>query len=136
MEFFSTLLSPLFLGMDLMSLSIVIMFMSFGVMFWRAQAKGQLNWVDMLKKPHSSQISLTKLIQLVGGVVATWIMVKLTLNDKITWDLMAIYLAYVASVEGFSKFITAKYGVLPSGEMGKSSKKDSKDDDKEDDKDS
>ena len=123
MEFFSTLLSSLFLGMDLMSLSIVIMFMSFGVMFWRAQAKGQLNWVDMLKKPHSTQISLTKLIQLVGGVVATWIMVKLTINDKITWDLMAIYLAYVASVEGFSKFVTAKYGVLPAGEMGKSGSK-------------
>ncbi len=133
MEFFNTLLKSLFDGMDLMSLSIVIMFMSFGVMFWRAQAKGQLNWVDMLKKPHSTHISLTKLIQLVGGVVATWIMVKLTINDKITWDLMAIYLAYVASVEGFSKFITAKYGVLPSSEMGKASaKKDKKEDEDED----
>ena len=134
MEFFSNLLSSLFLGMDLMSLSIVIMFMSFGVMFWRAQAKGQLNWVDMLKKPHSTQISLTKLIQLVGGVVATWIMVKLTINDKITWDLMAIYLAYVASVEGFSKFITAKYGVLPTGDMGKAdAKKDKKSEDEDED---
>ena len=127
MEFFSTLLTSLFTGADLMSLSIVIMFMSFGVMFWHAQVKGELNWVDMLKKPHTSQISLTKLIQLVGGVVATWIMVKLTINDKITWDLMAIYLAYVASIEGFSKFITAKYGILPAGEMGKADpKKDKK----------
>lgn len=122
MEFLQNIQNLLLKDMDLMSLTIIILFMSFIVMFWRAQANGSLNWVDMLKKPNSQQISLTKVIQLVGGVVATWIMVKLTINDKMTWDLMAIYLAYVGSVEGFSKFITAKYGLLPSGEAGKPKK--------------
>lgn len=106
-----------------MSLTIIVLFISFIVMFWRAQAKNALNWVDMLKKPNSDQISLTKLIQFIGAMVSTWIMVKLAMNDKITWDIFAIYLAYVASVEGFSKLITAKYGGLPSRSLGDDSKK-------------
>ena len=80
-------------------------------MFWRAQAKNQLNWIDLIRKPGSDVISLTKLIQLFGGMIATWIMVKLTMDNKVTWDLFAIYLAYVGSVEGYSKFVSAKYGM-------------------------
>lgn len=99
-----------FAGMDLMSLSIILMLISFIVMFWRAQATNHIDWTDMIRKPGQKGISLTKVIQLIGAFVATWIMVKLAVTDKITWDLFAIYLAYVGSVEGFSKFISAKYG--------------------------
>ena len=111
MAFLEKLQAVFFNDLDLMSLTIVIMFLSFIVMFWRAQAQHKLNWIDLIRKPGSSTISLTKLIQLVGGMIATWIMVKLTIDNKVTWDLFAIYLAYVGSVEGFSKFITAKYGM-------------------------
>lgn len=55
------------------------------------------------------ELSTTKILQLVGGVVGTWIVVKLTLTTGINWDIFAIYLAYVAGVDGFSKVITAKY---------------------------
>ena len=111
MAFLEKLQEVFFNDFDLMSLTIVIMFLSFIVMFWRAQAQSELNWIDLIRKPGSSAISLTKLIQLVGGMIATWIMVKLTIDNKVTWDLFAIYLAYVGSVEGFSKFVTAKYGM-------------------------
>ena len=111
MAFLEKLQEVFFNDFDLMSLTIVIMFLSFIVMFWRAQAQSELNWIDLIRKPGSSVISLTKLIQLVGGMIATWIMVKLTIDNKVTWDLFAIYLAYVGSVEGFSKFVTAKYGM-------------------------
>lgn len=118
LENFQTMI---FKDMDLMSLVIVMTFLSFVIMFWRAQAKGDLNWIDLIKKPGSAAISLTKLIQLVGGIVATWIMVKLAMTDKMTWDIFAIYLAYAGSIEGYSKFITAKYGL--SGEKNKDSDK-------------
>lgn len=100
-----------FKDLDLMSFIIVMMFISFIIMFWRAQAQKALNWIDLIRKPGTQEISLTKLIQLLGGMIATWIMVKITMDNKVTWDLFAIYLAYVGSVEGFSKFITAKYGM-------------------------
>ena len=100
----------LFKDMDLMSLTIIMMFVSFIVMFWRAQVKNDLNWIDLIRKPGAHEISLTKLIQLLGAMVATWIMVKMAFSDKMTWDLLATYLAYVGSVEGYSKFVSAKYG--------------------------
>jgi hypothetical protein len=110
-DFLTNLQAVIFKDMDLMSFTIVLMFIAFILMFAHAQIKGTLNWIDLIKKPGSSAISLTKLIQLVGGMIATWIMVKLTMDNKVTWDLFAIYLAYVGSVEGFSKFVSAKYGM-------------------------
>ena len=114
MEFLNNLQTVLLKDMDLMSLTIALTFLSFVVMFWWAQLQHKINWIDLIKKPGSETISLTKLIQLIGAIVATWIMVKLAMGDKITWDILAIYLAYVGSVEGYSKFVSAKYG-MPGG---------------------
>lgn len=111
MAFLEKLQTVFLTNLDLMSFTVIMMFLSFIVMFWRAQAKNQLNWIDLIRKPGSDVISLTKLIQLFGGMIATWIMVKLTMDNKVTWDLFAIYLAYVGSVEGYSKFVSAKYGM-------------------------
>jgi hypothetical protein len=109
-ELLDNIQTLIFKDMDLMSFVIISMFLSFIVMFWRAQATSKLNWIDLIRKPGSQVISLTKLIQLLGAMVATWIMVKMAMSDKITWDLLATYLAYVGSVEGYSKFVSAKYG--------------------------
>ena len=111
MAFLEKLQTVFLTNLDLMSFTVIMMFLSLIVMFWRAQAKHQLNWIDLIRKPGSNVISLTKLIQLFGGMIATWIMVKLTMDNKVTWDLFAIYLAYVGSVEGYSKFVSAKYGL-------------------------
>lgn len=118
-ELLDNIQALIFKDMDLMSFVIVSMFLSFIVMFWRAQAQSKLNWIDLIRKPGSSVISLTKLIQLLGAMVATWIMVKMAMSDKISWDLLATYLAYVGSVEGYSKFVSAKYGnSQPKNEKG------------------
>lgn len=109
-ELLDNIQTLIFKDMDLMSFVIISMFLSFIAMFWRAQATSKLNWIDLIRKPGSTVISLTKLIQLLGAMVATWIMVKMAMSDKITWDLLATYLAYVGSVEGYSKFVSAKYG--------------------------
>lgn len=66
-----------------------------------------INLSDLVVR--DGELSTTKILQLVGGVTSTWIVVKLTLTTGINWDIFAIYLAYVASVEGFSKVISAKY---------------------------
>jgi hypothetical protein len=81
-------------------------------MMWRAQKSQKLDWIDIITAPRSNKVSLTKVLQLVGGVVGTWIVVQLTLQGEMTWEILAIYLAYVASIEGYSKFISAKYGAF------------------------
>ena len=80
----------------------------FMYIFWKAQRNKRLDWVDLITKD-GLRVSLTKILNLVGGFVGTWIVVQMTVAGDMTWDILAVYLAYVASVEGFSKFITAKY---------------------------
>ena len=67
-----------------------------------------IEWYDLITD-QSDHISLTKVLNLTGGVIGSWVIVKLTLQDKITWDLFTIYLFYCASIDGFSKDISAKY---------------------------
>lgn len=69
-----------------------------------------IDWTGLVTAKGTSIVSLTKVIQLVGSVVGSWVIIKVTLQEKITWDLFSIYLAYTASVEGYSKFLSAKYG--------------------------
>lgn len=89
--------------------AILLLFLVFAWGLIRAQRKGQLDWTDMLTRD-GSKVSTTKVLQLVGGVVGTWIMIQLTMQEKLTWDMFAIYLGYVASIDGYSKLIMAKYG--------------------------
>lgn len=80
----------------------------FVFLFWKAQRNRRLDWVDIITRD-GKFVSLTKILNLVGGFVGTWVIVQITAAGDMTWDILAVYLAYVASVEGFSKFILAKY---------------------------
>lgn len=79
---------------------------------WYETYKQTLDWRDLITNSATNRVSLTKLLQLVGGVVGTWIMVFVTLEGKLNTELFFTYLAYVGAIEGWSKFITAKYGAI------------------------
>lgn len=95
-------------GLNLYGIFIIALFTFFIFIFWKAQKNKRLDWVDIITKD-GKRVSLTKILQLVGGIVATWIVVQMTILGNMTWDVLAIYLTYVASIEGFSKFVQAKY---------------------------
>lgn len=81
----------------------------FGAYFiYKIQTSDLLNFADMITKDGRS-VSLTKVLQLVGGVTATWIMIKLTLTGGLTEALFGLYLTYVGAIEGYSKYVAAKY---------------------------
>ena len=88
---------------------LLIILTIFLIALWRAQKAQRLDWLDMLTRD-GKKVSTTKVLQLIGGVVGTWIIIQVTLQGVLTWDLFAIYLAYVASIDGFSKLILARYG--------------------------
>ena len=91
------------------AISILVVVILFLFALWREQRSKRLDWLDMLTRD-GTKVSTTKILQLIGGVVGTWIIIQVTLQNKLTWDLFAIYLTYVASIDGYSKFIMAKYG--------------------------
>ena len=92
----------------IMGVAILFLFMLIMFIFWRIQAQSKLDFADMITKDGRT-VSLTKMLQLIGGVTATWIMVKLTLTGGLTETILGIYLAYVGCIEGYSKFVAAKY---------------------------
>ena len=85
----------------------------FFFLMWKAQRNRRLDWVDIITKD-GRVVSLTKVLQLIGGIVGTWIVVQMTLVNEMSWEILMVYLAYVASIEGFSKFVQAKYGPIQS----------------------
>jgi len=76
--------------------------------------ESDFDWVDLftsVDQPTGKvKASVTKILQIIGGITSTFIVIKLTLTGLISFDIFAAYLAYVASIEGFSKFMIARYG--------------------------
>lgn len=75
---------------------------------WRVQASGKLDLVDMVTK-NGTSVSLTKVLQLLGGVTATWVIMNLTMSNELSESIFGLYLAYIGGVEGYSKFLAARY---------------------------
>jgi hypothetical protein len=97
-----------FLAANVVGLSMLVMNFMFLFGLWRELKKNDLNWNYLISRD-GKRVSTTKILQLVGGFTGTWIMVHLTLGGSITWHMFMIYLAYVASGEGCSKFVEAKF---------------------------
>lgn len=93
---------------NMMAMSLIMLIIGILIMFYQIQKSNKLDFADMITKDGRS-VSLTKILQLVGGATATWIMVKLTLTGGLTEALFGLYLTYVGAIEGYSKFVAAKY---------------------------
>lgn len=99
-----------FFGQSINLSNLTIFVVLFGVffLFYRIQRNSTLDFADMVTK-NGRTVSLTKVLQLIGGLTATWVIVKLTLNNTLTESLFGLYLTYVGCIEGYSKFVSAKY---------------------------
>lgn len=75
---------------------------------WNVQRSQKLDLTDMITK-NGKSVSLTKVLQLIGGVTATWVIMNLTMNNTLTESIFGLYLVYIGGVEGYSKFVAAKY---------------------------
>ena len=98
------------LRLDMPALVILVLITALFYMIWQANKSGHLDWTDMITS-RPGKVSLTKLLQLVGGITATWIMIFTTLKSNLTSELLITYLTYVGAIEGWSKFVAAKYGI-------------------------
>lgn len=100
-------------SVNIPAVTIMLFFVVLVYGLFSSHRKKELDWRDMLTRD-GSKVSTTKLLQLIGGVVATWVIIKLTLTKELTTELFMIYLTYVASIDGYSKWIMAKYGAAGS----------------------
>jgi hypothetical protein len=74
---------------------------------------GKTDWSDLLtQNGPDNKVSLTKVMQLVGLFISSWVIVHLTIFGKLSWDIFTAYLAYVGGSEGFSKYMKVKHATI------------------------
>lgn len=96
-------------SINVMAVAIIIMVIGIMVLFYRIQSSEKLDFSDLITK-NGISVSLTKVLQLIGGLTATWVIIKLTLSGSLSEAIFGLYLTYVGAVEGYSKYVAAKYG--------------------------
>lgn len=94
-------------------IAILGMALSLVFLIYHAHHSNAVNWADLITSKGTKHVSLTKCLQLLGGVTGTWIIVYITLHNKLTYDLLLVYLTYIGGSEAFSKYISAKHQPLP-----------------------
>lgn len=95
-------------SLNMMGLAVILIFVGILVLFWRIQRSEKLDFTDLITKDGRA-VSLTKVLQLIGGLLSSWVIVKLTLTGGLTEAVFGLYLTYVGAIEGYSKFVAAKY---------------------------
>jgi hypothetical protein len=93
---------------NMMAIVLAVIFFGILIMLWRIQRDEKLDMADLITKDGRS-MSLTKVLQLIGGITGTWVIIKLTLTGGLTEAIFGLYLTYVGAIEGYSKFVAAKY---------------------------
>lgn len=92
--------------------------LAFIVLFWLGHRKGKLDWTDLITGKGTNKVALTKLLQLIGGISGTWIVIYQTMHDKLSSDIFLTYLAYVGAIDAWSKFVAARYGGISAIDTG------------------
>lgn len=91
-------------GFTIMAMLVIITYV-----IYQSHKGHHLDWADLVKAKGTNNVSLTKFLQLIGGITGTWMVVYTTLHDRLTYDLLLVYLAYVGAIDGWSKFVSARY---------------------------
>jgi len=61
---------------------------------------------------NNDRVSQSKIWANVGSAVATWVIIYMTLHDRMTWEIFFAYLGTVAGFTQISKFLSYKYGAV------------------------
>ena len=89
-----------------------VIFLAGALIIWRAHvnAGSKFNVFDYFSDEKSGKASITRTLQMLAGLTATWIVVKLAVGGTLTTEMFAVYLAALGVSAGWSKYISAKFG--------------------------
>jgi hypothetical protein len=90
------------------SMFLFMVYVGIMALFIHEQKLGHLAFADLITG-NGTSVSATKLLNLIGGVTATWVIIVLTQGNNLSMDMFIVYLTYIGGIQGFSKFVSAKY---------------------------
>lgn len=70
--------------------------------------KHPFNVFDYFMDEATGKPSVTRPLQMIGGLTATWIVVKMTADKSLTEGMFAIYLGAMGLMAAYSKFLGSK----------------------------
>jgi len=108
MEDFVQALASIVAALSPANMLLIVTFLAVCSVLVAAQKSGKIEFADLIIG-NGKSASATKLLNLIGGITATWIVVTMADKDTLTMDIFLVYLTYVAGIQGFSKFVAAKY---------------------------
>lgn len=108
-NFFAKLQS-LIVVMDPFVFGILLFGSLFAVLMLHAHFTKKLDWKTLITCPVTNKPSLTRVLQLIGGITGTWVILYQTYKNNLATEMFFTYLCYVGAIEGWSKFITLRYG--------------------------
>lgn len=68
-----------------------------------------IDWVDFITDPRNGNLSLSKLGHLTGIVISSWVIVSMSDDGKMTFDIFGLYLAFAGGTAGWSSYLKAKF---------------------------
>lgn len=69
----------------------------------------RLNWEDMLIDPVTKKMSITRLGQMIGIIIGSWVIITLVdTNHDISFDVFATYLAFLVGAFGINNYFSRK----------------------------
>ncbi len=95
---------------DLISLSAVVMGVLLILLLLQAARKG-LSCLDLITDKGTGRISLTKTMNLLGGCVGAWVVMRMAIDRSLDVWVFMVYLAYCASTHGFSTWLSARFNM-------------------------
>lgn len=72
--------------------------------------RSPIHWEDLLIDTITGKTSPYKLGYLIGVIVGTWVTITLTDRNKLTFDILSVYLAFLLGGAGWTAFVTNKFG--------------------------
>lgn len=67
-----------------------------------------VSWDDFIVDPETNKASVYRLGYLFGGMISSWVICSLTLSDRLTGELLLIYLTYLIGGASWSAYLNNK----------------------------
>lgn len=86
----------------------------FIILYFAAKDKRNcFDWTDLVIDPITNKASLTKFLQLLGGITGTFTILWYSIKVALDTEMLAVYLASLGVSEGFSRWVSLKYNQQP-----------------------
>lgn len=93
----------------LIAFSLLVTILLVGAYLASRDPRSHFQWTHLITDPMTNKGSLTRVLQLLGGLTGTYVIVWHTLKLSLSSEMFAIYLAALGVSEGFSKWVQLKY---------------------------